>query len=122
ILINNASAISLSATPETDMKRFDLMHQINTRGTFLCSKLCMPHLARAPNPHILMLAPPLHLEERWFAPHLAYSLEKYGLSLCVLGLAGELRAGGIGVKAVWPRAGSGARAVPGALASLQRTE
>jgi citronellol/citronellal dehydrogenase len=103
ILINNASAISLTNTPDTDMKRFDLMHQINTRGTFLCSKLCLPHLARAENPHILMLAPPLTIEERWFAPHVAYSLAKYGMSLCVLGLAGELRKQGIAVNALWPR-------------------
>jgi citronellol/citronellal dehydrogenase len=103
ILINNASAISLTNTPDTDMKRFDLMHQINTRGTFLCSKLCLPHLARATNPHILMLAPPLTIEERWFAPHVAYSLAKYGMSLCVLGLAGELRKQGIAVNALWPR-------------------
>ncbi len=103
ILVNNASAISLTTTPETDMKRFDLMHQINTRGTYLCSKLCLPHLARSENPHILMLAPPLNLTERWFAPHLAYSIAKYGMSLCVLGLAGELRPRGIAVNALWPR-------------------
>src|SRR5882757_6093898 len=103
ILINNASAISLTNTAETDMKRFDLMHQINTRGSYLCSKLCVPHLARSSNPHILMLAPPLNVTERWFAPHLAYSLAKYGMSLCVLGLAGELRMQGIAVNALWPR-------------------
>ncbi|HET9106848.1 MAG TPA: NAD(P)-dependent oxidoreductase [Steroidobacteraceae bacterium] len=103
ILVNNASAISLTGTPATDMRRFDLMHEVNTRGTFLCSKLCLPHLERAPNPHILMLAPPLNFEERWFAPHLAYSLAKFGMSLCVLGLAGELRARGIAVNALWPR-------------------
>jgi citronellol/citronellal dehydrogenase len=103
ILVNNASAISLTDTLETDMKRFDLMHQINTRGTFLCSKLCLQHLARSANPHILMLAPPLNFTERWFAPHLAYSIAKYGMSLCVLGLAGELRPRGIAVNALWPR-------------------
>lgn len=103
ILVNNASAISLTGTPATDMRRFDLMHDVNTRGTFLCSKLCLPYLERAPNPHILMLAPPLNFEERWFAPHLAYSLAKFGMSLCVLGLAGELRARGIAVNALWPR-------------------
>jgi len=103
ILINNASAISLTNTPETDMKRFDLMHQINTRGSYLCSKLCIPHLARSENPHILMLAPPLNITEQWFAPHVAYSLAKYGMSLCVLGLAGELRNRGIAVNALWPR-------------------
>ncbi len=103
ILVNNASAISLTPTPQTEMKRFDLMHQINTRGTFLCSKLCLPHLARANNPHILMLSPPLNFAERWFAPHVAYSISKYGMSLCVLGLAGELREAGIAVNALWPR-------------------
>jgi citronellol/citronellal dehydrogenase len=103
ILINNASAISLTDTLETEMKRFDLMHQVNTRGTFLCSKLCVQHLARSANPHILMLAPPLNFTERWFAPHLAYSIAKYGMSLCVLGLAGELRPRGIAVNALWPR-------------------
>jgi len=103
ILVNNASAISLTGTAATDMRRFDLMHGVNTRGTFLCSKLCLPHLERAANPHILMLSPPLNVEERWFAPHLAYSLAKFGMSLCVLGLAGELRARGIAVNALWPR-------------------
>jgi citronellol/citronellal dehydrogenase len=103
ILVNNASAISLTDTLETEMKRFDLMHQVNTRGTYLCSKLCVQHLARSANPHILMLAPPLNFTERWFAPHLAYSIAKYGMSLCVLGLAGELRPRGIAVNALWPR-------------------
>ncbi|HEV2271895.1 MAG TPA: NAD(P)-dependent oxidoreductase [Steroidobacteraceae bacterium] len=103
ILVNNASAISLTDTPATDMRRFDLMHDVNTRGTFLCSKVCLPHLERAANPHILTLCPPLNIEERWFAPHLAYSLAKFGMSLCVLGLAGELRERGIAVNALWPR-------------------
>jgi citronellol/citronellal dehydrogenase len=103
ILINNASAISLTNTAETDMKRFDLMHQINTRGSYLCAKLSAAHLARSSNPHILMLAPPLNITEHWFAPHVAYSLAKYGMSLCVLGLAGELRKQGIAVNALWPR-------------------
>jgi citronellol/citronellal dehydrogenase len=103
ILVNNASAISLTDTPATEMRRFDLMHDVNTRGTFLCSKLCLPYLERAPNPHILTLSPPLNMEERWFAPHLAYSLAKFGMSLCVLGLAGELRTRGIAVNALWPR-------------------
>jgi citronellol/citronellal dehydrogenase len=103
ILINNASAISLTSTDATDMKRFDLMHQVNVRGTFLCSKLCLPLLRGADNPHILMLSPPLTQEPRWFAPHLAYSLAKYGMSLCVLGLAEELRRDGIAVNALWPR-------------------
>ena len=103
VVVNNASAISLTPTPKTEMSRFDLMHQINTRGTFMVSKYAVPHLARAENPHILMLSPPLDLREEWFAPHLAYSLAKFGMSLCVLGLAGELRPQGIAVNALWPR-------------------
>src|SRR5450432_3735620 len=103
ILVNNASAISLTRTMTTDMKRFDLMHQINTRGTFLCSKACVPALAKSDNPHILMLSPPLNLDPKWFAPHLAYTMAKYGMSLCVLGLAEELRPRGIAVNALWPR-------------------
>jgi citronellol/citronellal dehydrogenase len=103
IVVNNASAISPTATPQTDMKRFDLMHQVNTRGTYMVSKFAIPHLERAENPHILMLSPPLDMKEKWFAPHLAYSLAKYGMSLCVLGLAGELRERGIAVNALWPR-------------------
>jgi citronellol/citronellal dehydrogenase len=103
IVVNNASAISLTSTPQTDMRRFDLMHQVNTRGTYMVSKHAIPHLAKADNPHILMLSPPLDFQEKWFAPHLAYSLAKYGMSLCVLGLSGELRAKGIAVNALWPR-------------------
>lgn len=103
ILVNNASAISLTGTEQTELKRFDLMFQVNTRGTFLCSKLCLPHLRRATNPHILTLSPPLTHEARWFAPHLAYSIAKYGMSLCVLGLAEELKPDGIAVNALWPR-------------------
>ena len=103
IVVNNASAISLTRTPETEMKRFDLMHGINTRGTYMVSKYAIPHLARAENPHIVMLSPPLDMSQKWFAPHLAYSIAKYGMSLCVLGLAGELRRQGIAVNALWPR-------------------
>ena len=103
IVVNNASAISLSNTTMTDMKRFDLMHQINTRGTFMVSKYAIPYLAKSENPHILMLSPPLDMAMRWFAPHLAYSIAKYGMSLCVLGLAGELAPKGIAVNALWPR-------------------
>ncbi len=103
ILVNNASAISLTGTIDTPMKRFDLMHQVNTRGTFACSQACLPHLVKAENPHILNLSPPLHLEERWFAPHVAYSIAKYGMSLCVLGMAGEFRSKGVAVNALWPR-------------------
>ncbi|MBD8905292.1 SDR family oxidoreductase [Methylorubrum zatmanii] len=103
IVVNNASAISLSTTPKTEMKRFDLMHQINTRGTYMVSKYAIPYLEKAENPHILMLSPPLDMAEKWFAPHLAYTMAKFGMSLCVLGLAGELRSRGIAVNALWPR-------------------
>ncbi|GJE59684.1 SDR family oxidoreductase [Methylobacterium trifolii] len=103
IVVNNASAISLTRTPQTEMKRFDLMHQINTRGTYMVSKYAIPHLAKAANPHILMLSPPLDMAEKWFAPHLAYTMAKFGMSLCVLGLSGELRRQGIAVNALWPR-------------------
>lgn len=103
VLVNNASAIQLTSTLATEMKRFDLMHQVNTRGTFLCSQACLPALERSQNPHILMLSPPLNFQPRWFAPHLAYSIAKFGMSLCVLGLAEELRSKGIAVNALWPR-------------------
>jgi citronellol/citronellal dehydrogenase len=103
ILVNNASAISLTDSQATDMKRFDLMHQINTRGTFMASKLAVPFLEKSDNPHILMLSPPLDLKEKWFAGHTAYSMAKYGMSLVVLGLAGELRRKGVAVNALWPR-------------------
>ena len=122
ILVNNASAISLTKTAQTDMKRFDLMHQINTRGSFLCAKLCAPHLARSDNPHILMLAPPLNITEHWFAPHLAYSLAKYGMSLCVLGLAGEYRSQGIAVNALWPRTVIGTAALQVAMGGQDSAE
>jgi citronellol/citronellal dehydrogenase len=103
ICVNNASAISLTPTLETPMRRFDLMHQVNTRGTFLVSKTCIPHLVRAANPHILNLSPPLEMKAKWFAPHVAYTIAKYGMSLCVLGMAEELREHGIAVNALWPR-------------------
>ena len=103
ILVNNASGLFLSGTLETPAKRFDLVHAINVRGTFLASQACLPHLKRAANPHILNLAPPLNIEARWFAPHLAYSLSKFGMSLCVLGMAEEFRSAGIAVNALWPR-------------------
>jgi citronellol/citronellal dehydrogenase len=103
ILVNNASAISLTGTLQTPMKRYDLMHQINTRGTFLGSQACLPHLLKAKNPHILNLSPPLNFEEKWFAPHVAYTMAKFGMSLCVLGMAGEFRSQGVGVNALWPR-------------------
>ena len=103
ILINNASAISLTGTVATPMKRYDLMHSINTRGTFACSQACIPYLKKSSNPHILMNSPPLNMEERWFAPHVAYTMAKFGMSMCVLGMAGELRGDGIAVNAIWPR-------------------
>jgi citronellol/citronellal dehydrogenase len=102
IVVNNASAIQLTPAATTDMRRFDLMHQINARGTFMVSKLAIPHLEKAENPHILMLSPPLDMKEKWFARHTAYSMAKFGMSLVVLGLAGELR-GKIAVNALWPR-------------------
>jgi citronellol/citronellal dehydrogenase len=103
ICINNASAISLTPTVQTDMKRYDLMQKINGRGTFLASKTCIPYLKKAENPHILMLSPPLDLNPRWFAPHVAYTISKYNMSLCVLGLSAELKRDGIAVNALWPR-------------------
>jgi citronellol/citronellal dehydrogenase len=101
--VNNASAIALRGTEQTSMRRFDLMHQVNSRGTFLVSKTCIPHLLKADNPHILMLSPPLNMEEKWFAGHVAYSMAKFGMSMCVLGMAGEFREQGIAVNALWPR-------------------
>jgi citronellol/citronellal dehydrogenase len=103
ILINNASAISLTGTLQTPMRRYDLMHQINTRGTFACSQACLPHLLKAQNPHILNLSPPLNMEARWFAPHVAYTMAKFGMSMCVLGMAEEFRDQGVAVNALWPR-------------------
>ncbi|MDB4953538.1 MAG: Short-chain dehydrogenase/reductase [Myxococcales bacterium] len=103
IVVNNASAISLTGTEMTDMKRYDLMHGINTRGTFLVSKLCIPHLKKAANPHVLNLSPPLNMETRWFAPHTAYTMAKFGMSMCVLGMAGEYKSAGIAFNALWPR-------------------
>jgi citronellol/citronellal dehydrogenase len=103
IVVNNASAIQLTGVEQTDMRRYDLMQQVNARGSFMVSKYAIPHLARAQNPHILMLSPPLDMREKWFAPHTAYSMAKFGMSLVVLGLAGELREKGIAVNALWPR-------------------
>jgi citronellol/citronellal dehydrogenase len=103
VLVNNASAISLTDTLGTPPKRFDLMHQINTRGTFVCAQACVPFLKRSANPHILTLSPPLNLKPKWFKPHLAYTLSKYGMSLCTLGLAAEFAGDGIAVNSLWPR-------------------
>ncbi len=102
ICINNASAIFLAGTLQTPMKRYDLMHSVNTRGTYLVSQKCIPHLLKSENPHILNLSPPLNMEERWFAPHVAYTMAKFGMSMCVLGMSGEFK-GKIGVNALWPR-------------------
>jgi citronellol/citronellal dehydrogenase len=103
VLVNNASAISLTSTLETPMKRFDLMWGVNARGTYLCSQACIPHLRKAANPHILTLSPPLNLDPQWFAHHVAYTIAKYGMSLCVLGMAEEFKPDGIAVNALWPR-------------------
>ena len=103
ICVNNASAISLTDSQGTDMKRFDLMMGINTRGTFMVSKYCIPHLKKAENPHILMLSPPLDMQAKWFERSTAYTMAKYGMSMCVLGLSAELKAAGIAINALWPR-------------------
>ena len=103
ICINNASAISLTGTLATPGKRFDLMMNINTRGTYVTSRACLPHLLKAANPHILTLSPPLNMDPKWFKPHVAYTIAKYGMSLCVLGMAEEFRRDGVAVNALWPR-------------------
>ena len=102
VLVNNASAISLTPTPETPIKRYDLMQGVNARGTFLCTQLALPHLLRAPNPHVLTLSPPLDMRPRWFAGHVADTIAKYGMSMCTLGMAEELRAAGVAVNSLWP--------------------
>ncbi len=111
VLVNNASAISLTGTLETPARRFDLMHQVNARGTFLCSQACIPALRASPNPHILTLSPPLNMNPRWFSGHVAYTMAKYGMSMCVLGMAEEFRGDGIAVNALWPRTGIATAAV-----------
>ena len=103
ILINNASAISLTPIEDTTMKRYDLMHEINVRGTFMVSKYCIPHLRKADNPHILTLSPPLNLKPEWFGAHLAYTMSKYGMSMTVLGQANQLKKDGIAANALWPQ-------------------
>jgi citronellol/citronellal dehydrogenase len=116
ICVNNASAIQLTGTLATDMKRYDLMHQVNARGTFLTSKACIPHLKRAANPHVLMLSPPLDMAPRWFGGHVAYTMAKFGMSMCVLGMAEEFKADGIAFNALWPRTGIATAAIRFALA------
>ena len=116
ILVNNASAISLSGTAETSIKRFDLMMSVNVRGAFASSQACLPFLRQAENPHILTLSPPLDMRPKWFAPHLGYTISKYGMSMCVLGMAEEFRPLGIAVNALWPRtiiATAALQAIPG---------
>jgi citronellol/citronellal dehydrogenase len=103
ILVNNASAISLTGTLATPIKRYDLMQTINTRGTYLCAQACLPHLLKASNPHILTLSPPLNLKPRWFGPHVAYTISKYGMSMCTLGMAAEFKDRGVAVNSLWPR-------------------
>jgi citronellol/citronellal dehydrogenase len=124
ILVNNASAISLTGTLETPMKRVDLMWGINLRGTYLCSRACLPYLKKAGNPHILTLSPPLNLNPRWFKGHVAYTIAKYGMSMCVLGMAEEFCADGIAVNALWPRttiATAALQIIPGAKPEAGRT-
>ncbi|PPQ38869.1 citronellol/citronellal dehydrogenase [Rhodoblastus acidophilus] len=119
IVVNNASAIALGDSQTIDMKRFDLMHQINARGSYMTAKLAVPYLEKAENPHILMLSPPLDMKEKWFAAHTAYSMAKFGMSLAVLGLAGELRGRGIAVNALWPRTTIATAAVNNLLGGAQ---
>ncbi|HEU5256945.1 MAG TPA: NAD(P)-dependent oxidoreductase [Vicinamibacterales bacterium] len=124
ILVNNASAISLAGTLATPMKRFDLMFAVNVRGTYCCSQACVPYLKNASNPHILTLAPPLNMQAKWFKDHVAYTMAKYGMSMCVLGMAEEFRADGIAVNALWPRtivATAALQLIPGARPEEGRT-
>lgn len=103
ILINNASAISLTPTLQTEMKRYDLMHNVNTRGTFMVSRACIPHLLKSENPHVLNISPPLNMDAKWFGPHVAYTMAKFGMSMCVLGMAAEFKKQGVAFNALWPR-------------------
>jgi citronellol/citronellal dehydrogenase len=126
VLVNNASAISLTGTLQTPIKRYDLMQQINTRGTYLCSQACLPHLLKASNPHILTLSPPLNLNPAWFSPHVAYTIAKYGMSMCTLGMAREFADRGVAVNSLWPRTTIATAAVevyfPQALAASRKPE
>ncbi len=116
ICVNNASAIQLTGTLQTDMKRYDLMHQINTRGTYVTSRACIPHLKHAANPHVLNLSPPLDMSPHWFGTHVAYTMAKFGMSMCVLGMAQEFKPDGIAFNALWPRTGVATAAIRNALA------
>lgn len=122
ICINNASAISLTPTLQTSMQRFDLMYQVNTRGTFMVSRTCIPHLLKSENPHILNLSAPLNMQEKWFKNHVAYSISKYGMSMCVLGMAAEFREQGIAVNALWPRTAIATAAVQNLLGGDEMTK
>ncbi len=115
ICVNNASAIQMTGTLATDIRRYDLMHQVNARGTFIVSRACIPHLKKAANPHVLMLSPPLDMSPHWFAGHVAYTMAKYGMSMCVLGMAEEFKDDGIAVNALWPRTGIATAAIEFAL-------
>src|SRR5262245_9002254 len=116
ICVNNASAIQLTGTLATDIRRYDLMHQVNARGTFVVSRACLPHLLKAQNPHVLMLSPPLDMAPRWFGNHVAYTMAKYGMSMCVLGMAEEFKDQGVAFNALWPRTGIATAAIEFALA------
>ena len=122
ICVNNASAISITPTLQTEMKRYDLMHGVNTRGTFMVSKCCIPHLKKADNPHILNLGPPLNMEGQWFKPHVAYTMAKYGMSMCTLGMSEELKPSGIAVNSLWPRTMINTAAVNNILASTMEDQ
>jgi citronellol/citronellal dehydrogenase len=115
ICVNNASAIQLTGTLQTDMKRYDLMNGVNARGSFLTSKACLPHLKRAANPHVLMISPPLDMNPRWFAGHTAYTMAKFGMSMCVLGMSAEFKPDGVAFNALWPRTGIATAAIQFAL-------
>ena len=119
ILVNNASAIMLTGTLQTPMKRYDLMHQVNARGTFACSQACIPHLLKAQNPHILNISPPLNMSAKWFKNHVAYTMAKYGMSMCVLGMAAEFASKGLAVNALWPRTSIATAAVNNLLGGEQ---
>jgi citronellol/citronellal dehydrogenase len=119
VLVNNASAIMLTGTLQTPMKRYDLMHQVNARGTFACSQACLPHLLKAQNPHILNISPPLNMNPRWFKSHVAYTMAKYGMSMCVLGMAAEFANKGVAINALWPRTSIATAAVNNLLGGEQ---
>lgn len=115
ICVNNASAIQLTGTLQTDIRRYDLMNQVNARGTFIVSRACIPHLKQASNPHVLMLSPPLDMSPHWFQNHVAYTMAKYGMSMCVLGMSAEFKDEGIAFNALWPRTGVATAAIEFAL-------